>query len=72
MIDLHLIRQWGTAVLALVFFALWQLAEWHETQALRIAAATVETNGACIASYRESERRIGQAVHNLTTALQTQ
>lgn len=72
MIDLDLIRRWGTAALALLFLGLWQLAEHNTRQALRVAVATVETTQACVESYGAAANQIGTAVHDLTTAVRAE
>lgn len=72
MIDIDRISRVLLLLACAVFFGLWRWSEQNTREALYVAARTVETTGACIASYRDSERKMGAAVQGLTTMLRTQ
>lgn len=72
MIDLALLRTWGTTAAAVLFCGLWQLAEHNTRTALKIAAETVETNGDCVASYAASAASMNAAVDALTLQLRAE
>ena len=69
---LKAIRRYGTIVLALIFFGLWQKSERQQSQALEIAAATIETTRACVSSYGVAVDLIGRSAFDRMTSLRVE